>query len=333
MLKKIISLFLAASLSLSCLSGCGSKSEKQEDSSAKLLVDGKEVSIPYLAKVGDDEIPYDEFRYYFLNYKSQVEENDPDIWETDENAQKNMIHSAYQQTMANYVIRTSAKEYGVELSETESAAVDSSIQESINNAGSEEDFNKILESQSLTPELYRKVLETQLLSSKLLNYLCENDFKTQYGDSVISEIKSNFIRASHILVEEDQEELAEELTQRARNGEDFNYLVEQYGKDEGMKNNTNGYYFTEGEMVTEFYEAAKALKEGEVSDPVKSEYGYHVIKRLPLEDSYIQENLTELMKKTDTIGDAYRNFLTNKIDSLKVEKHENFDKISVDSVQ
>lgn len=332
MLKQITSLFLAASLGMLCLTGCGT-TEKKEDDSAQLLVDGKEVSIPYLAKVGDDEIPYDEFRYYFLNYKSQVEENDPDIWETDADAEQNMIDSAYQQTLANYVIRTCAKEYDIELDDTESDAVDESIQNSIDSAGSEEEFNQILESQYLTPDLYREVLEAQLLSSKLLDYLCENDFKSQYQEAAVSEIKSTFIRASHILVEEDQEELANELAQRARNGEDFNYLVEQYGQDEGMVNNADGYYFTEGEMVTEFYDAANALEIGEISDPVKSSYGYHVIKRLPLEDSYIEENLTDLMEKTETIQEAYKNFLTSKIDSLDVKKQENFDKISIDSVQ
>ncbi len=331
MLKRIISLLLAASMGILCLSGCNS--EKNEDSSAKLLVDGEEVSIPYLAKVGDDEISYDEFRYYFLFYKDQLEENVENVWETNEDAEQNLIDYSYQQTMANYAIRTWAEEYGLELNETESSSIDDSIQQSIDTAGSEEAFNEALDSQYLTADLYRQMLETQVLSSKLLDYLCENDFKSQYEEEAISEIKSTFIRASHILVEEDQEELAQELATRARNGEDFDSLIEEYGEDPGMEDNPDGYYFTEGEMVTEFYDAANALAEGEVSDPVKSDYGYHVIKRLPLEDSYIEENLTELMGKTDTIQNAYHDFLTSKINSLDVEKQENFDKISIESVQ
>ncbi len=331
MLKRIISLLLAASMGILCLSGCNS--EKKEDSSAKLLVDGEEVSIPYLAKVGDDKISYDEFRYYFLFYKDQLEENVENVWETNEDAEQNLIDYSYQQTMTNYAIRTWAEEYGLELSETESSSIDDSIQQSIDTAGSEEAFNKALDSQYLTADLYRQMLETQVLSSKLLDYLCENDFKSQYEEEAISEIKSTFIRASHILVEEDQEELAQELATRARNGEDFDSLIEEYGEDPGMEDNPDGYYFTEGEMVTEFYDAANALAEGEVSDPVKSDYGYHVIKRLPLEDSYIEENLTELMAKTDTIQNAYHDFLTSKINSLDVEKQENFDKISIESVQ
>jgi len=82
---------------------------------------------------------------------------------------------------------------------------------------------------------------------------------------------------------EEAKKLADEITKRARDGEDFYSLVEAYGEDPGMYNNPEGYLFTYGAMVPEFEEASFKLKVGEISDPVETTYGYHIIKKLPLD--------------------------------------------------
>ena len=75
--------------------------------------------------------------------------------------------------------------------------------------------------------------------------------------------------------------------------------MNQYSEDTGLSNNPNGYTFTEGQMVTEFYDGAKALAEDEVSELVKSSYGYHIIKRVKLDDivSAISGSMDELLKQ------------------------------------
>jgi peptidyl-prolyl cis-trans isomerase D len=93
------------------------------------------------------------------------------------------------------------------------------------------------------------------------------------------------VRASHILLktegknEEDVRTLAEDIAKKARAGADFAALAKQYSEDES--NNTTGGdldYFSRGQMVPEFDAAAFSLEPGEVSDPVKTSFGYHVIK-------------------------------------------------------
>ena len=61
----------------------------------------------------------------------------------------------------------------------------------------------------------------------------------------------------------------------------FSELKEEYCEDTGKTTFPDGYTFTEGKMVPEFENAVKALNAYEVSEPVQSDYGYHIILRLP----------------------------------------------------
>ena len=125
------------------------------------------------------------------------------------------------------------------------------------------------------------------------------------SDEVIKIVEENFIRAKHILV--DDETTAEEVLAKIAAGYDFDELVTEYGKDPGMERNKDGYVFTYGEMVKPFEDAAFALSEGEVSLPVKSDFGYHIIKREPLGEIpveimnfYAEEELAERLEGVRT---------------------------------
>ncbi len=85
------------------------------------------------------------------------------------------------------------------------------------------------------------------------------------------------IRASHILVEKQSQALkvAEEL----KGGADFGALARKYSTCPSSKRGGDLGQFGRGQMVREFEQAAYALKVGEVSEPVKTQFGYHIIKR------------------------------------------------------
>jgi len=63
----------------------------------------------------------------------------------------------------------------------------------------------------------------------------------------------------------------------------FQEKIDEYNEDTGVLIYPDGYLYTSGQMVTEFQEATEALGDYEISDPVKSTYGYHVIMCLPLD--------------------------------------------------
>lgn len=87
------------------------------------------------------------------------------------------------------------------------------------------------------------------------------------------------IKCSHILVSKQSEALA--VLARIKSGEKFGSLAKELSLDSGSaKRDGNLGYFSKGKMVKPFEETAFKLQVGEISEPVKSEYGYHIIKRL-----------------------------------------------------
>ena len=86
------------------------------------------------------------------------------------------------------------------------------------------------------------------------------------------------IRCAHILVE--KESLAKEILEKIKNGEAFSKLAEQYSIDGSRRRGGDLGSFGKGMMVKEFENAAFALNKGEVSNVVRTQFGYHIIKRL-----------------------------------------------------
>ncbi len=89
---------------------------------------------------------------------------------------------------------------------------------------------------------------------------------------------SEKIRCAHILVE--KESTAKEVLEKLGKGESFAKLAEQYSIDGSRKRGGDLGFFSRGQMVKPFEEAAFKLNKGEVSGIVKTQFGYHIIKRL-----------------------------------------------------
>ena len=89
----------------------------------------------------------------------------------------------------------------------------------------------------------------------------------------------NKIKCSHILVKKQSESLV--ILEKLKNGEKFGKLAREFSIDSGSaKRDGSLGYFGRGKMVKSFEETAFKLKVGAISEPVKSEFGYHIIKRL-----------------------------------------------------
>jgi len=90
---------------------------------------------------------------------------------------------------------------------------------------------------------------------------------------------ANKIKCSHILVKKQSEAIA--ILDKIRQGEKFGKLAKELSIDSGSaKRDGNLGYFSRGKMVKEFETVAFNLEVGKISEPVKTQFGYHIIKRL-----------------------------------------------------
>lgn len=183
----------------------------------------------------------------------------------------------------------------------------------------------------MTEDLYNRILENSLFKEKVgSEMLNEKTGKYLITEDEMREILSkDYLRASHILLKTGtkddaaQKAKAEEALEKAKAGEDFDELVKEYGEDDGMKDNTDGYYFTKGVMVEAFYNAAVGL--------VESNFGYHIIKRLPMETEYIDEHIDELISQHRQL--LLQQEYEKAQNEMTVEYGEQYDQININSLK
>ena len=137
-----------------------------------------------------------------------------------------------------------------------------------------------------------------------------DDEVRQYYDTNISQYQTpGQVRANHILLRVDDEDTEEEVVERAadlatqaRGGADFAELAREHSDDEGtVENGGDLGLFGRGRMVPEFEAAAFEMNEGDISDPVKSAFGYHVIQ--------VTEKQEEITQPFETVQTTIQNLL------------------------
>jgi len=120
-----------------------------------------------------------------------------------------------------------------------------------------------------------KLAMEQLLGSVAKAATTEEAERKAYDEAAKAEPPQQEIHARHILLPTEDE--AKAALARVKGGEDFAKVSTELSKDPGGEGGDLG-WFTKDRMVPEFSEAAFKLKEGEISDPVKTQFGWHIIK-------------------------------------------------------
>lgn len=168
------------------------------------------------------------------------------------------------------------------------------LKDAMNNALVEKHRSILLEGVKMTDEelnaKYTEVLADQKAQfDKTPSDYFSFETYAQYGyNAPPVYVPAGFFRVRHILVAD--EATAKQVKEKLDAGEDFEALLAEYGTDPGMKDEANaaGYLVGEGASFVEpFLNAALALaKDGDVSDPVQSDYGWHIIKRVSTEPAH-----------------------------------------------
>ena len=125
--------------------------------------------------------------------------------------------------------------------------------------------------------LKRRALRELYFEKIIKGSVGDAEAKVLYDEQVKRLKPEEEAQARHILVE--TEELAKEIKDKLKNGGDFSALAKEHSKDPGSKDNGGDLgFFTKGQMVPEFEQIVFTLNKGDVSEPVKTQFGWHLIK-------------------------------------------------------
>jgi foldase protein PrsA len=209
-----------------------------------------------VAKVGDTKITKDAF------LKEMQQASGSDI---------------LRQMINDQLIKDGAKKYNITVSDQE---VDDEINKLKSQFPSDEQFQQSLAANHVTMDELKDRARINLLLTKLGEKdvkISEDEIKKYFDQNKDQLNEPEQVRASHILVDTLDE--ANQVEARLKKGEDFAKVAKEVSKDPGSASKGGDLgYFTRGKMVPEFEQAAFSLKVGEISAPVKTQFGYHIIK-------------------------------------------------------
>lgn len=300
--------------------------------------------------VNGDAVTADEYSGYMLYnmqyYASMYAQMGlTDLWSNEDMAKSlgaSMPEAAEQQAIYARVVMQKFNELGLKLSYNEQKEMASVRRNSIANTTKDAYLNQIAQF-GFSDQTYQNFMYISQCYQALNDYYFgENGVNTPSDEDIQKYYEDNYITAKHILIttvdpasgetkrtDEEAKKEAQSILDRINAGEDFDTLMNQYSEDTGLSNNPNGYTFTEGQMVTEFYDGAKALAEDEVSELVKSNYGYHIIKRVKLDDSQLDNFKSDIVS---AISGSMDELLQQWMDEAQVETTDLYSTITYENV-
>lgn len=299
-IKKIIAVAIIGIMAVTTV-GC-SMIQKTPEAIRKTVV----------AKVGKEEITYgqldDELDYVKEQLKSQYGEgyeNNSTAVSTLNKQRESLLDSM----VLEKVYLQKAEELNIISDEDK---FDKEVQSQYDNIkssfGSDDAFQNALTESKLTEDKLRESVKNSLIAKEVENYIIKDvkvedseveDYYNANKDSKYT--KGAGANLYHILVAD--EATAKTIKDKLDAGEDFSKLAAEYGTD-GTKSTGGSLGFVEYDaqnMDKDFMDAAKTLKEGEISGPVKTQFGYHIIKATGITTEKKVQTLDEVkdeIKKT-----------------------------------
>lgn len=312
-MKKTIAMLLAAVMLCGCLAGCGGTKDD-----TVMTVNGTEISYDeYMTWLGS---AVSDIKSIYSTYSgTDVDWDGNFLFDASITNAEWCIKHANENLTKLHSVESKAKELGVTVTDEQKEALEDEIEELRSTYATGDDteasFKDFLASYNYTEDSFR--------TQRNLNYLYYNVFAELYGEQgeKLDEAKvldyaekNDYVTSAHILIKTTKDvtdddgkttseelseaekaeklaqaqELADELkaiTDNEKRWERFKELMDEYSEDPGKESFPNGYCFTTGTMVEIYDSTSRELDEYEVSDPVESTHGYHVIMRLPMTSS------------------------------------------------
>lgn len=269
-----------------------------------------------VAVVGDEDISKAEFDALMARAKNAYTQQKRDFPKVGTAEYKTLQNQAVQFLVQQEKYRQAADDMEIEVEEKQ---VDARLKQVIDQyaEGNKEKFLKDIKAQGLTEEQVRREIENQLISEKIYEEVTEGvkvtdkDIEAHYEKNK-KDYKAPASRdVRHILIS--SKPLADRLHGELADGGNFAALAKKHSKDPGSKANGGKLTVRKGETVPPFDKASFSLKKGELSNPIKTTYGWHIIEALsdvkppsttPLKD--VKEQIRQQLlqeKRQKAIGD------------------------------
>lgn len=308
-------------------------------------------SEPVVMTVNGDPVHADELRAYLKYNKMSVENMlsycgmDDSIWSDPSMGSmmvQQLFQAASQQAIKVRVVNQEFKNLGLKLTRAESEEAEQRVAL----LGDQEAFQSWLDSIGYTKDIYNNTIAISAYASAIQDaYYGDNGTKTN-TQAIMDQFNETYLCAKHILVKSIDDSYnpltgdtltaaqnkANEALEKANAGEDFDTLIAQYNEDPGMEMYPEGYVFTEGDRVDEFYQGAKALEPGQTSTSlVESSYGWYIIQREPLTEDQLTDDIKEVLIQQIT-GKTFMDEITELMDAADVEYTEDYGEATYDNL-
>jgi foldase protein PrsA len=284
-LRRCVLLACVSALALAT-AACGSEEKKTAE----------DVPPDAIALLGDTEIPRADFDELMARAKKSYESQKRPFPKAGTPEYQDLKGRAVAFLVQRYEFRAEAEELGVEVTD---ADVDKKLEEIKKESfeNDEKKFQQALKREGLTEEEARDAVRDNLLQEKLYEAVTKD---VQVTDSDIAKYyeknKAQFTQPArrnvrHIVVK--NKARADELYGQLQDGANFASLAKQFSTDASTKKTGGKLPITKGSTAPPFDKAAFALATGEISKPVKTKFGWHIIEAL---SPVTQEKTTSLDK-------------------------------------
>lgn len=228
---------------------------------------------------------------------------------------------ALDQLIADKIVSIEADKHHITVTESE---IQKQLQALYAQYGGEEALKAQLKTSGSTADDLKKDIKTYLITKKIIEptiTVSDTEISQYFEQNKASFAQKEQVEASHILVKD--KATADKVWKELKAGGDFAKLAKQYSMDSTAANGGQLGYFGKGQMVPAFEKVAFSLGINEISKPVKTEYGYHIIKvtgKKEAKEPNLEDNKAAIKEalKNQKMQSAYATWLEQKKAEYKI---------------
>ena len=288
-----------------------------------------------VCEAGGEPVTYDDYKYFFYTHLTQMQQIEPNTDFSSGEGFERIKAMTEDSLRRRYVILSLCEKYGLEISDTDADAVDTYVENQMEEQGGKDKYVDYLLENRLTGDVFRSQIELAFCYDLYLREhlkLGVDKSIDMTPEAIIADVTGgNFYRYTQIFIRLDAGELSTPLEADAKEayallcgGASFTSVAKDYS--EWNKDHAQGVYATLGEKEKILEDTVLDLEVGQFSEVVASTEGYHIFKRLPIDGEYVNENVD--IFEEQYFARRYLEFLDAKSEDVKIEYAKYFDSIS-----